>query len=97
MWHVKFGENGQCVFAEHWCMEIMDFLLILSYHVIFLITAGNWKGQTFSKKVNIVHVRNMQENSFVKSLFYKPLVENPIIFSLLTRFILELIPHPGHR
>lgn len=59
MGQVKFGENRQCVFAGYWCMEIMDFFLILSYQVIFFITADNWKDQTFIKAVNSGHVRNM--------------------------------------
>lgn len=59
MGQVKFAENSQCVFAGYWCLEIMGFFLILSYHVIFFITADNWKGQTFIKEVNSGHVRNM--------------------------------------
>lgn len=53
-----FG-NGQHAFAGYRCMEIMDFLLILSYHMYFSPTAENWEGQTFVKEINSGPIGNM--------------------------------------
>lgn len=89
---MKFVGNGQHVFAGYWYLEIMDFLLLLSYHMIFFTTVENWKNQTFMKEVNNGLVRN----SFVK-LFYKLLVERPVVSSLLIPLILEMISCPRRR